>query len=208
MKQELIDRLIEAKIIAVVRAKNSASLIQIAAALYDGGIRAIETTLTTPGAIDSIRSLPEEWRTKMLIGIGTVLDACDTREAIGAGANFVVTPVVRPEVVTVCNELNVPVACGAFTPTEALAAHEAGADFVKLFPAEAVGPAYIKAILAPLPFLKIIPTGGVTPENCRIFLDAGCVALGAGSRLVSTEILDRQDWAGLTQRAREFTEAL
>ena len=207
-KQEIIDRLLDPGIIAIVRARSAASLSDIAEALFAGGVRAIEATLTTPGAIDSIRAMPSEIRSKVVIGVGTVLDSKSATLAIEAGAQFVVTPVVRPEVVRICNDANIPVACGAFTPTEALAAHECGADFVKIFPADVGGPTYIKSLLAPLPMLRIIPTGGVTPETCAAFLKAGAVALGAGGRLVSDEILENHDWAQLTERAREFVAAV
>lgn len=207
-REDVVQRLIRAKVIAIVRAKSASSLVEIAAALYAGGIVAIEATLTTPGAIESIRSLPAEWREKMIVGVGTVLDVDSARAAVEAGAKFVVTPVTKPHLVRACNDMDVPIACGAFTPTEALAAHEAGADFVKIFPADVGGPAYIRSLLAPLPMLRIIPTGGVTPETCAAFLKAGCVALGAGSSLVSNEILANQDWAALTERARAFVAAL
>jgi 2-dehydro-3-deoxyphosphogluconate aldolase / (4S)-4-hydroxy-2-oxoglutarate aldolase len=204
----VLERLLDPGVIAIVRAKREAPLTDVAHALLAGGVTAIEATLTTPGALESIRSLPPEIRERMVVGAGTVLDAAAARQAISAGVRFVVTPVVRLDVVAVCRELRVPVACGAFTPTEALAAHEAGADFVKIFPADAVGPSYIKALLGPLPMLRIIPTGGVTPETCGAFLRAGSVALGAGSSLVSDEILASRDWAGLTARALAFVQAV
>jgi 2-dehydro-3-deoxyphosphogluconate aldolase / (4S)-4-hydroxy-2-oxoglutarate aldolase len=207
-KRDTIARLLDPGIIAIVRAKSIRSLGDVVEALYTGGVRAMELTLTTPGAIDAIRSMAVETRSRMVIGVGTVLDPDSASLAIKAGAQFVVTPVVRPEVVRVCNTADIPVACGAFTPTEALAAYESGADFVKIFPADVGGPAYIKALLGPLPQLKIIPTGGVTPETCAAFLQAGGVALGAGSCLVSEELLESQDWPKLTARAREFVDAI
>lgn len=207
-KQGATDLLLNPGIIAIVRARSSAALSDVAEALYAGGVRAIEATMTTPGAIESVRSLSPEIKSKMAVGVGTVLTVEAAQDAIDAGAAFIVTPVVRLDVVAVCVERGVPVACGAFTPTEALAAHEAGADFVKIFPAEVGGPAYIKSLLAPLPFLRIIPTGGVTPETCGAFLSAGCVALGAGSKLVSDDILESRDWDRLTERARQFVAAV
>jgi 2-dehydro-3-deoxyphosphogluconate aldolase/(4S)-4-hydroxy-2-oxoglutarate aldolase len=145
---------------------------------------------------------------KLLMGVGSVLDPETCRAAILAGAEFVVTPVTKPDVIRLANRYGKPIAVGAFTPTEALTAHESGADFIKLFPAEFAGPAYIKSILAPLPMLQIIPTGGVTPKTAADFLSAGCVALGAGSALVSKEMLTRRDWAGLKARAGEFVNAV
>ena len=128
---------------------------------------------------------------KVLIGVGSVLDTETCRAAILAGAEFVVTPVTRPDVIQLCNRYSKPIASGAYTPTEALTAHESGADFIKIFPADQIGPAYIKNILAPLPMLRIIPTGGVTVETAASFIAAGCVALAAGSSLVSKDVLKR-----------------
>ena len=143
-----------------------------------------------------------------VVGVGSVLDASSARSAIDAGARFVVTPVLRPAVVEICRELGVPVICGAFSPTEALAAHESGADFIKIFPADIGGPGFVCSLLAPLPMLRINPTGGITAANCGAFIRAGCVAVGAGSSLVSDDLLEQQDWARLTAKAREFVTAV
>jgi 2-dehydro-3-deoxyphosphogluconate aldolase/(4S)-4-hydroxy-2-oxoglutarate aldolase len=142
------------------------------------------------------------------VGVGTVLDSETARAAILAGAKFVVSPITRPEVIRVCNRYGKPVVCGAYTPTEAVIAQESGADFIKIFPADQLGPQYIKNILAPLPQLQIIPTGGVTLETVDAFIKAGCVALGAGSSLVSKEVLKNQDWKKLTETAAAFVEAI
>src|SRR5690606_6223367 len=115
----------------------------------------------------------------VLIGAGTILNAEDARNAIAAGAQFIVTPTLQFDSIAVCREQNIPIYCGAFTPTEALAAHNAGADFVKIFPAAALGPNFIRDVLGPLPFLKIVPTGGVTAENAASFIRAGAIAVGA-----------------------------
>jgi 2-dehydro-3-deoxyphosphogluconate aldolase/(4S)-4-hydroxy-2-oxoglutarate aldolase len=142
------------------------------------------------------------------MGVGSVLDPETARAAILAGAEFVVTPVTKPEIIRLCNRYAKPIASGAFSPTECLLAHESGADFVKLFPADQLGPRHIRNVLAPLPMLQIIPTGGVTPETAAEFLAAGCAALGAGSSLVSKEILQACDWKKLTARAEEFVRAV
>ncbi len=194
-------------VIAIVRSKSVVDFGSVCEALYGGGIRAVEMTLTTPGAIEANHSVPERLRAKIAIGMGTVLGVHDANAAMDAGFQFVVTPVVRLDVVALCRSRDVPVVCGALTPTEAQIAYESGSDFIKIFPAEGGGPAYIKSMMGPLPHLRIIPTGGVTLDTCRAFLDAGCVALGAGGGLVSKEILDRQDWHGLTERARAFVAA-
>lgn len=207
-KPHIIQRLLDPGIIAIIRADSSAQLLSVAEALLAGGVTAMEVTMTTPGALRVISEVTARFGERILMGVGSVLDPETCRAAILAGAQFVVTPVTRPEVIRVSNRYGKPIASGAFTPTECLLAHESGADFVKLFPAEFGGPKYIRTILAPLPMLQIIPTGGVTPETAQDFLDAGSVALGAGSSLVSKEVLANQDWAGLTRRAEQFVAAV
>jgi 2-dehydro-3-deoxyphosphogluconate aldolase/(4S)-4-hydroxy-2-oxoglutarate aldolase len=207
-KPQIISRLLDPGIIAIIRADSSEQLVAAAGALLEGGVTAMEVTMTTPDALRVIADVIARFGDQVLMGVGSVLDPETARAAILAGAQFVVTPVTRPEVIQLCNRYSKPIASGAFTPTECLLAHESGADFVKLFPADQVGPTYIRNLLAPLPMLQIIPTGGVTPETAAAFLEAGSVALGAGSALVSKDILRRGDWAGLTARAVEFLGAV
>ncbi|MCB8933265.1 MAG: bifunctional 4-hydroxy-2-oxoglutarate aldolase/2-dehydro-3-deoxy-phosphogluconate aldolase [Chthonomonadaceae bacterium] len=206
-REEILDRIHHPGIVAIVRSKSPVAFAPLCEALDAGGIRAIEVTMTTPGALEAIHSVPERLRDRIAFGMGTVLGVEDARNALAAGYQFMVTPVMRLDVVAFCRERDVPVACGAFTPTEAQLAYEAGADAIKIFPAEVGGPSYIKSILGPLPHLKIIPTGGVSLETCKAFLDVGCVALGAGGSLVSEAILAQGDWEELTRRARAFVEA-
>ena len=205
---DITQRLLEPGIIAIIRADSSDQLLSAAQALVDGGVTAMEVTMTTPNALEVIRDASATFGDSILMGVGTVLDEETCVSAILAGAQFVVTPVTKPAVIRVCHRYGKPIASGAYTPTEALFAHESGADFVKLFPADRLGPGYIKSILAPLPMLRIIPTGGVTPETARAFLEAGCVALGAASSLVSTEILKSRDWPALAARAEAFVRAI
>ncbi|MEI6562424.1 MAG: bifunctional 4-hydroxy-2-oxoglutarate aldolase/2-dehydro-3-deoxy-phosphogluconate aldolase [Verrucomicrobiota bacterium] len=207
-KPEIIDRIVNPGIVAIIRADSSEQLMGAAEALYEGGVTGMEVTMTTPNALQVINDVAKRFGKKVLIGVGTVLDTETCRAAILAGSQFVVTPVTRPEVITLCNRYGIPIAAGAYTPTEALTAYEAGADFVKIFPADQLGPQYIKNILAPLPQLQIIPTGGVTVATVDAFIKAGCVALGAGSSLVSKEILKNQDWKKLTETAAAFVEAI
>ena len=207
-KLEIIERLLDPGIIAIIRADSSDQLVAVADALRTGGVTAMEITMTTPNALQALAEVTAKLRGQVVMGVGSVLDPETCRAAILAGAEFVVTPVTKPEVIRLCNRYGKPVASGAFTPTECLLAQESGADFVKLFPAEFGGPKYIRTILAPLPMLRIIPTGGVTPDTAGEFLAAGCVALGAGSSLVSKEILANRDWRALTARAAEFVEAV
>jgi 2-dehydro-3-deoxyphosphogluconate aldolase/(4S)-4-hydroxy-2-oxoglutarate aldolase len=168
----------------------------------------MEITMTTPNALQVISDVTARFGNKLLMGVGSVLDTETCRAAILAGAEYVVTPVTKPDVIRLANRYGKPIAAGAFTPTEALTAHESGADFIKLFPAEIGGPEYVKSLLAPLPMLQIIPTGGVTPDTAPAFLRAGCVAVGAGSALVSRQILASRDWKTLKDRAETFVRAV
>lgn len=207
-KTETLQRMVNPGIIAILRAHSSAGLMEAVEALLEGGIATMEVTLTTPDALSVIREARARFGSQLLMGVGSVIDEAGAQSAVDEGAQFVVTPVTKPGVVGLCNRLSVPIACGAFTPTEALLAHESGADFVKIFPADQVGPVYLKNLLAPLPMLRLIPTGGVTPENAREFLKAGAVALGVGSNLVSRAVLEARDWAGLRAAAERFVEAV
>jgi len=203
-KAEIINQLLNPGIIAVVRAQSPDQVPPLTNALLEGGVVAIEITMTTPNAIEAIRTASQQFAGKALIGVGTVLDAKTCQAAIDAGAQFVVSPITRVELIPIAHAAGKPVMLGAYTPTEAQTAHEAGADFIKIFPADGLGTAYIKAIRAPLPHLKIVPTGGVDVNNAADFIRAGCVALGVGGSLVSSRILKEADWKELTRLAREF----
>ncbi|QOV88804.1 bifunctional 4-hydroxy-2-oxoglutarate aldolase/2-dehydro-3-deoxy-phosphogluconate aldolase [Humisphaera borealis] len=207
-KHDIIHRMINPGVIAVIRADSSEQLLDAARAMAEGGVIAMEVTMTTPNAIDTIKAVVKELGDKVLMGVGTVLDDITARLAILAGAEYVVTPVMRPDVIALCRRYSKPIVCGAVTPTEALNAHEAGADFVKLFPADTLGPTYIKALKAPLPQLQIIPTGGVTTKTAGDFIKAGCAAVAAGSSLVSKDVLAKKDWKSLTEISRQFVEAV
>ena len=203
-KLDLLRRLVDPGVIAILRTDDAEKLPDAIQAIVAGGISTIEVTMTTPHALKLISKAREVLGDKIVMGVGSVLDSETARQAMLEGAQFVVTPVVRPSVIEICNRYGVPVATGAMTPTEALTAHELGSDFVKIFPAEQLGVAYIKSILAPLPMLQLIPTGGVTPQNLGDYLAAGCAAVGAGSTLLSRDILDSSDWTRLSTRAAEF----
>ncbi len=206
-KSEIISLLTDPGIIAVVRAQNAEQVLPLSEALLAGGIIAIEITMTTPNAIAAIREARGQVGGHGVIGVGTVLDADTCRAAIAAGAEFVVTPIGRAELVPIAHGADRPIMLGAYTPTEAQLAHETGADFIKIFPADGLGPGYIKSLRAPLPHLRIVPTGGVDAGNVADFLKAGCVAVGAGSSLVSAEILQEANWPELTRRAAELVKA-
>src|SRR6185369_5420859 len=206
-KAEIISRLVKPGIIAVVRAQKAEQVPPLCEALLAGGVLAIEITMTTPNALAAIRDARARFGERALIGVGTVLDAKTCQAAIDAGAEFVVTPICRVELVKLAQAADRPIMLGAYTPTEAQLAHEAGADFVKIFPADTLGPGFIRSLRAPLPHLRIVPTGGVDVGNVAEFLKAGCAALGVGSSLVSTKILADADWPELTRRAKEFVKA-
>lgn len=206
-KPRIIERLLNPGVIAVVRARRADQAVPLAEALVAGGITAVEITMTTPHAIAAIREAGNKLGERALIGVGTVLDEATCRAALEAGAQFVVSPICRRELIPIAHQAGKPIMLGSYTPTEAQLAHEAGADFIKIFPADGLGPNYIKALRAPLPHLKIVPTGGVDLRTIRDFLKAGCAAVGAGSSLISKDVLDRDDWPALTRTAAEFVQA-
>jgi 2-dehydro-3-deoxyphosphogluconate aldolase/(4S)-4-hydroxy-2-oxoglutarate aldolase len=205
-KTEVLHRIKAEKVIALIRADSPASLLDCARALSAGGLNCLELTMTTPGAIALCAQVAKELP-NILLGLGTVLDADTARAGLAAGAKFIVTPAVRPSVIAVCRELNVPILCGALTPTEAYTAWELGADVIKIFPAEFFGAAYIKSLKGPFPKIEFMPTGGVTPETVGDFLKAGAFATAAGSALVAPAALKAKDWPAITARAQQFVAA-
>lgn len=207
-KPTIISLLTHPGLIAVVRAKAADQVLPLSEALIAGGIIAIEITMTTPDALGAIRRARQELGSRALIGVGTVLDTATCEAAIEAGAEFVVSPICRPELIAPARAADRPIMLGAYTPTEAQTAHEADADFVKIFPADTLGPGYIKALRAPLPHLRIVPTGGVDLHNLRDFFKAGCAAVGLGSSLVSSTILQQAAWRDLTAKAEQFVKLL
>jgi len=205
-RSEIISLLTHPGIIAVVRTDKTEQLPLICEALIAGGVIALEITFTVPNALDAIREASHRFGSQTLVGAGTVLNATMCREAIAAGAEFVVSPIMKQEIVEAAHAADKPVVLGAYTPTEAQAAFEAGADFIKIFPADKLGPSYIKALRAPLPHLKIVPTGGVDLNTAADFLKAGCAALGVGGSLLTAEILKTNNWPELTRLARAYVD--
>lgn len=195
------------KVIALIRAQSPDGLLDCAKALAAGGLTSIELTMTTPGAIRMLEKATAELP-DFLFGLGTVLDAETARAGILAGASFIVTPALRPDVITLCRRYSIPVFSGAFTPTEVVNAWEAGADAVKIFPAEFFGPSYIKSVKAPLPHIDLVPTGGVNAENVGAFLKAGATATAAGSSLVEAAAFKDRNWTAITAKARAFVAAV
>lgn len=201
-----IQQLLDPGIIAVVRAPRAELCVPLAESLIAGGVLAIEITMTTPHAISAIRETKRAIGDRGIIGVGTVLDVATCTSALEAGAEFVVSPILRPELVAPAHAAGRPIMLGAYTPTEAQLAHEAGSDFIKIFPADGLGAGYIKNVRAPLPHLKIVPTGGVDLNTMADFLKAGAAALGVGSSLVRSDLLGHEDWPGLTALARQFVD--
>ncbi|HEX5691862.1 MAG TPA: bifunctional 4-hydroxy-2-oxoglutarate aldolase/2-dehydro-3-deoxy-phosphogluconate aldolase [Roseiflexaceae bacterium] len=204
----VLDAIAASRIVAIVRLERYDRAVEIGRALVAGGISALEFTLTGAGAHAAIGACREALGDAAQIGVGTVLTEGDAEAAIDAGAQFVVTPAVRRAVIGICRARSVPILCGALTPTEALKAHEAGADMVKIFPARMGGPSYIKDILAPLPFLKLVPTGGISAENARAFLEAGATAVGIGGNLIAADAVDKADWGRIEAAARACAAAV
>jgi len=202
-------RVIEASgVVAVIRLHDPTKLKAVIDALAAGGVRALEVTMTVPGAIGLIERIAPTLPPGFLLGAGTILDAETARLAILAGARFVVGPVFRPDVIRLCHRYDVAVMPGAFSPTEILAAWEAGADVVKVFPATALGPGFFKDVRGPLPQVKLMPTGGVTLENAGQWIAAGAVAIGAGTAMIDAKAVASGDWAAITARAAAFVEAV
>jgi len=198
----------EAGIVAVIRIKDPEKLQGVVDAISEGGIRALEVTMSVPRAIELIAGLAPKMPKGFLLGAGTVLDAETARRVIDAGAQFVVSPVFRRDVIDACHSLDAAVTPGCFTPTEILDAWEAGADIVKVFPATALGPGYIKDVRAPLPQLKLMPTGGVTLDNAGEWIAAGAVAVGVGSALTDAKAIEAGKFAVIRANAERIVASV
>jgi len=207
-KIDMLKGMVDTGVVAIVRLNSSESLTRVAEAIAEGGVRYIEFTMTTPGALEVLGKVTERFGDDVIFGAGTVLDAETARAAILAGARFVVAPNLNPKVITLCNRYSVPAMPGALTPTEIMQAWDLGADVVKVFPCSAFGPDYIKAVLAPLPHVKLAPVGGVELDNVSAYMRAGAACVGVGSSLVNAKLIAGGDWAGLTERARGFIEGV
>ena len=207
-KSEVLNSIEKHKGVAVLRLPDASLFEPVCEALYEGGIRILEITLTTPSAVELIaradRMLPED----MLIGTGTVLNGEDVSRTIDAGASFVVSPIVKKEIIETAINNETAVMCGALTPTEIQKAWELGTDVVKVFPADLFGPNYLKSVRAPLPHLRLMPTGGVSLTNGGEWLDAGAFAVGAGSALLPSAALEARRFDEIRKNAILFTESL
>lgn len=195
-------------VVAVIRLPRAEQLHDVALALAEGGVRAVEVTMTVPGAAALIAGLAAALPDDIIVGAGTVVDAAAARQVIDAGARFVVGPVFRPEVIDVCRRNGVAVMAGCFSPTEILEAWDAGADVVKVFPAGVLGPSFLRDIRGPLPQVRLMPTGGVTLANAGEWIAAGAVAIGVGTALVDRELADARRFDEITRRARALAGAV
>src|SRR3954470_17339805 len=195
-------------VIAVVRLSDLGPVVPLTEALVAGGVRAVEVTFTNPAAAGAISAARDALGPRALIGAGSVLDAETARVAILAGATFVVTPTVSASAIELCNRYGVATTIGALTPTEILTAWQAGATYVKVFPANLGGPRYLRDVLGPLPQLKLIPTGGVDVDNAGEFIRAGAVAVALGSNLVDGRSVATEDWGTITARAQAVVDAV
>jgi 2-dehydro-3-deoxyphosphogluconate aldolase/(4S)-4-hydroxy-2-oxoglutarate aldolase len=207
-KEVSLKTVADAGVVAVIRAQSKDQLKGITEALVAGGVPAIEVTMSTPKAIAGIEMLADHFGDKAVVGVGTVIDPATAQAAIAAGAQFVVSPVFDEQIVSTVRRYGKIMIPGAFTPTEILRAWSAGADVVKVFPSTALGPQYFKDILAPLPQLRLTPTGGVDLKNAADWIKAGAVFLGAGSSLVTKDALAKNDWSSITTNAKAFVEAI
>lgn len=205
-RQATVKRIEQLGIVAVIRLRDPAKLRAVVDAIVAGGVQALEVTMTVPGAVELIRGLAPTLPEGFLLGAGTVIDAPTAHAVIDAGAQFVISPVFRRAVIDACHARGVPAAPGCFTPTEILEAHEAGADIVKVFPATTLGPQYIKDVRAPLPQVKLMPTGGVTPDNAGDWIRAGAVAVAAGSSLLDAAAIESGHFEVITANARRFVD--
>lgn len=208
MRHTIVQNLIQAGAIAVVRMADAQKLMRVAEAIRAGGVTAIEITMTTPQALRVIEALATEMGDVVQVGVGSVLDAETARQAIDAGATYVVSPIFKESIIRTAHRYNVPAMPGAFTPTEVQTATEAGADIIKIFPANIVGMAFIKAIKAPMPHLQVMPTGGVTLTNAGDWIHAGACAVGVGSALLDKQAIAEGNYAKLTANAHQLLESL
>src|SRR6266851_7645680 len=203
-KESQLRQVLDCGIVAVVRSPDSQQLVHVARALADGGVDVVEITMSVPHALDVLRQVRQELGERLLLGAGTVLDAETARAVLLAGAEFVVAPTLNLDVIRLCRRYGKLVMPGAFTPTEILTAWEAGADIVKVFPADVVGPAFLKALRGPLPQIRLMPTGGVDLTTAADFLKAGACCLGIGGQLVELKAIAERNFDRIRELARQY----
>src|SRR5216684_3053951 len=203
-KESKLQQVLDCVIVAVVRSPDTQQLVEVARALADGGVTSVEITMTVPGALDVLRQVRQSLGDRVLLGAGTILDAETARAALLAGAEYIVAPTLNLDVIRLCRRYDKVVMPGAFTPTEVLTAWEAGADVVKVFPADVGGPAYLKALRGPLPQVRLMPTGGVDLTTAEAFLKAGACCLGVGGALVDPKAIASGDFERIRDLAAQY----
>jgi 2-dehydro-3-deoxyphosphogluconate aldolase / (4S)-4-hydroxy-2-oxoglutarate aldolase len=207
--ETIVARLRDVGIVPIIRASSGDVAAPVAEALVQAGLPVVEITMTVPNAIDAIGAVAKRFAGKVLLGAGTVTDAETARRAVGAGAEFIVTPCLVPEVIESAHRADVAVLPGALTPGEVFEASRLGGDMVKVFPVQSVGgAAYVRALRGPFPGIPLVPTGGVTLENIGEMFKAGAAAVGVGSELISTDALLRRDYAAIGALAKQFVAAV
>jgi 2-dehydro-3-deoxyphosphogluconate aldolase/(4S)-4-hydroxy-2-oxoglutarate aldolase len=204
-KESQLQHLLDCGIVAVVRSPDSQQLVEVCRALAEGGVTVVEITMSVPNALDVLKQVRYALGDRLLLGAGTVLDAETARAVLLAGAEYVVAPTLNLDVIRLCRRYDKLVMPGAFTPTEILTAWEAGADIVKVFPADVVGPAFFKAVRAPLPQIRLMPTGGVDLQTAASFLKAGACCLGVGGQLVEPKAVAERNFDRIRDLARQYS---
>ena len=205
-REEIVEKIIESTVVAIIRMDKSEKVISVAEAMIEGGIVSLEITMTTPNALQIIKKLNDNFGSDVLIGVGSVVDAEVAIKAIGAGAKFIISPIFKKEILEASHKLDIPAIPGCYTPTEIYTAQEAGADIVKVFPADQLGTNYIKAIKAPMPQLKVMPTGGVTLTNAGDWINAGACAVAVGSNLLDKAAIEENNFGKITVNAELIIE--
>jgi 2-dehydro-3-deoxyphosphogluconate aldolase / (4S)-4-hydroxy-2-oxoglutarate aldolase len=205
-KSEVLTRIIDSGVVAVIRMKDTGRLLKVIEAVRDGGVKSIEITMTVPGAIEIIRELSKIVPADVLIGAGTVVDELTAEKVIDAGAMFVVGPALNLGIVSLCVTRGIAVMPGCYTPTEILSGWRAGADIIKVFPATSLGPKYFKDLRGPFPDIRLMPTGGVTIDNVGEWIAAGACAVGIGSDLLDKKAIEEERYEVLTERAARMVQ--
>jgi 2-dehydro-3-deoxyphosphogluconate aldolase / (4S)-4-hydroxy-2-oxoglutarate aldolase len=205
---QVTDTILSSRLIGIIRLKQYEHTVEIVDALVAGGFKVLEFTLSGAGALQAISAARTALTQKVHIGAGTVLSASAVVEAVSAGAEFIVTPAVNLKVIEACHQFGLPIVCGAYTPTEIITAVEAGAELIKLFPARLGGPQYVRDLLAPLPDLRLVPTGGVSAENAGEYLIAGAAAVAIGGNLITSELVHERLFSEITVRAKNCVQAV
>lgn len=207
-RQQILDELFKRKAVAVIRLQDADKLRKVIEALAEGGVSVAEITMTVPNAIGLIKQITSELKSDIVVGVGSVLNAQVAQQAIEAGAKYVVSPIFKKEIIDKSHEYDIPAMPGCFTPTEIQTAYEAGADVVKVFPADVLGMPFFKGVLAPMPHLKLMPTGGVTLTNAGEWIKVGACAVGLGAALLDKEAIENENYSKLTENAKLVMQSI